>query len=179
MMMRNATRTMPPQPATPDTASSEASGRTEAAAIGVAVIVPAFRQPGLLPEAILSVLDQIGAPPAAVVVVDDGCPYPATARTALDFAAAHPGRAFVLRQPNGGLSAARNAGIDFALRAFPACRAVHFLDADNRLHPHYLARALAVLDRSPHEVGWVYPDIDERRNCRASRCTRPTTAASA
>lgn len=166
MMMRNATRTMPPQPATPDAASPEAqrpgaSGRTEAADIGVAVIVPAFRQPGLLPEAILSVLDQIGAPPAAVVVVDDGCPYPATARTALDFAAAHPGRVFVLRQPNGGLSAARNAGIDFALRAFPACRAVHFLDADNRLHLHYLARALAVLDRSPPEVGWVYPDIDE------------------
>ncbi|MFC7690782.1 glycosyltransferase family 2 protein [Paeniroseomonas aquatica] len=120
-----------------------------------------FQQPGLLAEAIASALGQVGVPPVAVVVVDDGCPFPSGARTALDFAAAHPGRVFLLRRPNGGLSAARNTGIDFVLRAFPACRAVHFLDADNRLHPHVLARALAALDAAPEAVGWVYPDIDE------------------
>ncbi|MBL6457027.1 glycosyltransferase [Belnapia sp. T6] len=129
--------------------------------IGVAVIIPAYRQPGLLPEAILSVLEQQGPVLAAAIVVDDGCPEPETARTALDFAAAYPGRVFLLRRRNGGLSAARNTGIDFALSAFPACRALHFLDADNRLHPHVLARALAALDAAPPGIGWVYPDIDE------------------
>jgi hypothetical protein len=136
------------------------------AAIEVAVIIPAYRQPGLLPEAILSVLDQQGGdqqggPPAAAIVVDDGCPFPETAETTLAFARLHPGRVFLLRRASGGLSAARNTGIDFALAAFPGCRTLHFLDADNRLHPHYLARALAALASAPAEIGWVYPDIDE------------------
>ncbi|GGC45743.1 hypothetical protein GCM10011504_25270 [Siccirubricoccus deserti] len=129
--------------------------------VEVAVVIPAYRQPGLLAEAVLSALDQQGAPPTAVVVVDDGCPYPATARTAADLAAAQPGRIFVLRQPNRGLSAARNAGLGFSLAAFPGCRAVYFLDADNRLLPRFLGRAMAALDAAPAEVGWIYPDIDE------------------
>ncbi len=106
-------------------------------------------------------LAQEGGPPAAAVVVDDGCPYPETSRTALSMAAAHPGRVFALRRPNGGLSAARNTGIEFALAAFPALRALFCLDADNRLHPRFLCRASAALDAAPPEVGWLYPDIDE------------------
>ncbi len=129
--------------------------------IALAVIIPAHRQPGLLAEAIRSVLAQEGGPPAAAVVVDDGCPYPETSRTALSMAAAHPGRVFALRRPNGGLSAARNTGIDFALAAFLALRALFCLDADNRLHPRFLCRAFQALEAAPPEVGWLYPDIDE------------------
>ena len=127
----------------------------------VAFIIPAHRQPGLLAESILSVLQQEGGPPAAAVVVDDGCPYPETSRTALAMAAAHPGRVFALRQPNRGLAAARNTGIEFALAAFPAMRALFCLDADNRLHPGFLRRAMAALDAAPPEVGWLYSDINE------------------
>ena len=121
--------------------------------IALAVVIPAHRQPGLLAEAIRSVLAQEGAPPAAAVVVDDGCPYPETSRTALAMAAANPGRVFALRRPNGGLSAARNTGIDFALAAFPGLRALFCLDADNRLHPRFLSRAFAALENAPPEVG--------------------------
>ncbi len=128
--------------------------------IVIAVIVPAHRQPGLLGEAIASALGQEGAPPTAIVVVDDGCPFPETARTASAFAAAHPGRVFALRRPNGGLSAARNTGIEFALAAFPALQAVYFLDADNRLHPPFLGRAWGALEAAPTDTGWVYPDFD-------------------
>lgn len=129
--------------------------------VAVAVIIPAHRQPGLLAEAIASVLAQEGGPSAAAVVVDDGCPYPDTTRTAVAMAAAHPGRVFTLRRPNGGLSAARNTGIDFALAAFPALRALFCLDADNRLHPRFLSRAFTALGAAPPGVGWLYPDIDE------------------
>jgi glycosyltransferase involved in cell wall biosynthesis/GT2 family glycosyltransferase len=129
--------------------------------VSVAVIIPAHRQPGLLAEAIRSVLMQEDGPPAAAVVVDDGCPDPETSRTALAMAAAHPGRVFALRRPNGGLSAARNTGIEFALAAFPELRALFCLDADNRLHPRFLSRAFAALGAAPPEVGWLYPDIDE------------------
>ena len=127
----------------------------------IGVIIPAHRQPGLLAEAIASVLAQEGAPPAAAVVVDDGCPYPETSRTAVSMAAAHPGRVFALRRRNGGLAAARNTGIEFALAAFPALRALFCLDADNRLHPRFLCRAFAAMEAAPPEVGWFYPDIDE------------------
>src|SRR5688572_8504387 len=89
------------------------------AAVAIVVVIPAWRQPGLLPEALASVLAQQGAPPIAAVVVDDGCPSPSTAAVALQYAAAHPGRVFLLRQRNQGLSAARNTGIEFALAAFP------------------------------------------------------------
>ncbi|CAA9226137.1 MAG: hypothetical protein AVDCRST_MAG08-789, partial [uncultured Acetobacteraceae bacterium] len=144
---------MPPTMPMPD---SRARGE-----IAIAVVIPAYRQPGLLAEAIGSVLAQEGGPPAAAVVVDDGCPDPETSRTAVAMAAAHPGRVFALRRPNGGLSAARNTGIGFALAAFPALRALFCLDADNRLHPRFLCRASAALDAAPQEVGWLYPDIDE------------------
>ncbi|MDO9711065.1 glycosyltransferase [Paracraurococcus lichenis] len=131
------------------------------AAVAVAVVIPAWNQPGLLPEAIEAVLGQQDAPPLAAVVVDDGCPSPSTAAVALHYAAACPGRVFLLRQRNRGLSAARNTGIDFALAAFPNCRALFFLDADNRLRPHFLARAWAALQAAPVATGWFYPDIDE------------------
>ncbi|MBX6743577.1 MAG: glycosyltransferase [Acetobacteraceae bacterium] len=131
------------------------------AEIALAVVIPAHRQPGLLAEAVASVLAQQDAPPTAAIVVDDGCPFPETSATALRLAAAHPGRVFVLRRRNGGLSAARNTGIEFALAAFPACRGIFFLDADNRLRPPFLARAFAALEAAPPEVGWLYPDIDE------------------
>lgn len=125
----------------------------------VAVVVPVHRQPGLLAEALDSVLRQEGIA-AHAVVVDDGCPFPETRTVALALARAHPGRIAYLRRANGGLSAARNTGIEFALAAWPGCRALYLLDADNRLHPGFLARALALLDASPPETGWIYPDFD-------------------
>jgi len=87
----------------------------------IAVIVPAHGQAALLPEALNSALAQ---PEAVVVVVEDGCPQRATRAVATGFAAAHPGRVFALAQPNGGLAAARNSGIDFVLTGAPSgCRA--------------------------------------------------------
>ena len=135
-------------------------GALPAAEVRIAVVIPAHGQPGLLPEALESVLAQQGAPPTAMVVVDDGCPDPDTTRIASAYAAAHPGRVLAVRQRNAGLSAARNTGIEVALASFPACRAVYFLDADNRLHPHLLARAFAALQAAPPGIGWVYPDFD-------------------
>lgn len=156
--------TMLPSPAPQDAPAETGSHRSMlrwGPEIALAVVIPAHRQPGLLAEAVASVLAQRDAPPMAAIVVDDGCPYPETSAVALRLAAAHPGRVFVLRRRNGGLSAARNTGIEFALAAFPACRAIFFLDADNRLRPPFLARAFAALQAAPPEVGWLYPDIDE------------------
>ncbi|MFZ4409890.1 MAG: glycosyltransferase [Paracraurococcus sp.] len=142
--------------------------RRDPLAVRVAVVIPAWNQPGLLPEALEAVLAQVGAPPVAAVVVDDGCPSPSTAEVARQYAVAHPGSVYLLRQRNKGLSAARNAGIEFVLGAFPNAAAIFFLDADNRLHPGFLARAWAALCAAPAGTGWFYPDIDEfgaQANC--------------
>jgi glycosyltransferase involved in cell wall biosynthesis len=93
--------------------------------IRVAVIVPTHKQPGLLAEALDTALRQRCDFGYSIVIVEDGCPFPETARVCRDFAAAHPGRIHHLRKRNNGLSAARNTGIDFALAACPGLEAVY------------------------------------------------------
>lgn len=126
----------------------------------VAVIIPSFKQPGFIPEAIASVLAQRTDLKIAAVIVDDGCPLEETRDTGMAFARRYPGQVYYIRRRNGGLSAARNTGIDFALAVWPGCQAIYFLDADNRLHPDFIQRAWDVLAESPGHVGWAYPDID-------------------
>ena len=138
--------------------------------MSVACVIPAYKQPGLLAEALASVMAQ-SLPGVAAIVVDDGCPMPETREVALETAARHPGRVHVLRQRNGGLSAARNTGIDYALAALPEARAIYMLDADNRIAPPFLERGLALLDDSPAGTGWLYPDIDSLGGLDCSDCS--------
>lgn len=126
----------------------------------VAVVVPLHRQPALFVEAVSSVLRQEDPPAVRVVVVLDGCPYRQSLVTATALARAFAPRIALLPQANAGLSAARNAGVRFALSAWPGCRAVFFLDADNRMGPHLLRRMWRALADAPAAVGWAYGDFD-------------------
>jgi len=103
----------------------------------VKVVIPCFRQAHFLPEAIESVLAQDHRP-VAVIVVDDGSPDNAS-----EVAARYPG-VDCLRQPNGGLAAARNAGLERVATDF-----VLFLDADDRLLPDAISRGLSELAAEP------------------------------
>ncbi|WP_449228472.1 glycosyltransferase [Azospirillum argentinense] len=123
--------------------------------------MPTYKHSGLLVEALSTALAQDTDFAYAVVVVNDGCPFPETERVCREFAAAHPGRLFHLRKRNAGLSAARNSGIAFALDAFPALEAIYFLDSDNRIRPHLLQRMLDALRAAGPGVGWAYPDVDK------------------
>lgn len=124
----------------------------------IAIIVPVFKHPGLLPEALDAALAQRGGVPVAIVIVDDGCPFEETRTIASAYALAEE-RVTYLRKRNGGLSSARNVGIDYALRAWPGLEAIYFLDADNRLTPTAMANALGLLRQAG--VDWVYPSIDK------------------
>jgi len=125
----------------------------------VAVVVPVYKQPQYIAEAVLSVHRSSLAEAVKIVIVNDGCPYASTEETGLRLADMLPGQVRYLRQPNAGLSAARNSGIEFALAAWPTVTAVFPLDGDNKVSPHTLERLWRALDDSGLEIGWVYQDL--------------------
>jgi glycosyltransferase involved in cell wall biosynthesis len=109
----------------------------------VSIVIPVFDQAGFLPEAIASAQAQTVAP-LEVIVVDDGSTDDPGA-TVARFSAVR-----LIRQPNRGLSAARNTG----WRATRG-RYLVFLDADDRLLPRALAANLERFARDP-ECALVY-----------------------
>lgn len=124
-----------------------------------AVIIPVYGQPWLTYETLHTALNQIVDFSYSIVIINDGCPTGETHEVCQTFAASFPERIFYLAKRNGGLSAARNSGIEFALAAFPQLEAVYFLDCDNRIGPHLLQRLLNALRSSGPQVGWAYPNV--------------------
>jgi glycosyltransferase involved in cell wall biosynthesis len=107
----------------------------------ISVVIPAFNAEAFLAEGIESVLAQDHAC-IEVIVVDDG----STDRTAA-VASSYP--VTCLRQANGGLAAARNAGVAAARGSF-----VSFLDADDLWRPSKLSTEIAHLQSHP-ELDYV------------------------
>lgn len=117
----------------------------------VSVVIPCFNQAAYLGEAIESVLKQTFQD-FEIVVVDDG------STDATPDVARRYSQVWCLRQPNRGLSAARNTGI-----AASRGRYLVFLDADDRLLPEALAAGLNCFEGHPDcaFVSGGYRRIDE------------------
>ncbi len=115
----------------------------------VAVVIPAHDASRFIEPAIRSALEQT-APPARVIVVDDG-----SSDDTADVAAAVGAQVTVLRREWQGAGATRNAGIDLVDNEFVA-----FLDADDLWLPQKLERQLALLDDEPG-VDAVFCLLDE------------------
>ncbi|MFZ1469985.1 MAG: glycosyltransferase [Paracoccaceae bacterium] len=146
-------------PADPVTWAASMILAAEARDPRLAILIPVFRHPVLLVDAIESVLAQRVDFGLRLILVNDGCPLPETEAVCRDYAMAHPGLITYLRKPNGGLSDARNHGIRHVLDHMPSVQAIYMLDADNRLRPDAMARAMAALDDDP-AADWIYPNID-------------------
>lgn len=112
----------------------------------LSVVIPCFNLGAFLDEAIDSVLVQ-NFPECEIIVVDDGSNDPATCRHLDGFA---PPGTVLIRTDNRGVAAARNAGIAAASGKY-----ILPLDADDRIAPGYLARAVSILDRN-QQIGIVY-----------------------
>jgi glycosyltransferase involved in cell wall biosynthesis len=112
----------------------------------VSVVIPCFNYGAFVREAVDSAFGQT-LDGVEVIVVDDGSTDPAT-RSVLD--ELRSTRMTVVRQPNGGLPSARNQGIAVARGRYVCC-----LDADDRLGPTYLEKAIALLE-ADRGVGFVY-----------------------
>ncbi len=111
----------------------------------ITVVIACHELGRYLAEAVDSALGQEGGPPR-VVVVDDG------SRGAETLAAleALPAAVELVRQPNRGAAAARNAGLARVTTPYALV-----LDADDRLAPGALARLKPVLEADP-ALGFAY-----------------------
>jgi glycosyltransferase involved in cell wall biosynthesis len=126
----------------------------------VAVVIPCYRYAHLLPEAVASAVAQTWRE-LRIVIVDDGSPDD-TAKVAASLIAQYPARRIELvRQPNQGLAAARNAGVRATRSPL-----VLPLDADDRLAPHAIERLVHALQHGGGDVatplGRTFGDEDRR-----------------
>lgn len=133
----------------------------------VAVVIPCFNLGRYLDEAVRSVLEQT-LPDVEIVVVDDGSTDPETERLLRDY---ERPRTRVLRTPNRGLAAAKNAGIAATTAPY-----VCALDADDRLAPTMLERSVAALEADAGLAfvsHWLRTFGDEEADWTPERCDFP------
>jgi glycosyltransferase involved in cell wall biosynthesis len=104
----------------------------------VSVVIAAYNAAATLPATLDSLLSQ-QRPADEIIVIDDGS-HDATA----EVLRAYAGKVRSVHQPNGGLAAARGAGVAIARSDFIA-----LLDADDLCHPERLARQATVLAQHP------------------------------
>lgn len=104
----------------------------------ISIIVPVYKVEKYIHRCVDSILGQTFAD-FELILVDDGSPDNCGA--ICDEYAAKDSRVVVIHQQNGGLSAARNAGIDWAF-ANSDSQWLSFIDSDDWVHPEYLHRLL-------------------------------------
>jgi glycosyltransferase involved in cell wall biosynthesis len=113
------------------------------AAKKVSVIIPFYNQGQYLAQAIQSVQDS-SYRHLETIVVNDG----SSDRLSNEAFESVEG-VVKIRKINGGLSSARNAGIEKATGHY-----LLMLDADDKIHPGYIAAAVAALENNPN-LGYV------------------------
>lgn len=116
----------------------------------ISVIVPVYKVEPFLQRCVDSILAQTYAE-FELILVDDGSPD--SCGDMCDCYADRDSRVHVIHQENGGLSAARNTGIDYAVTNGSQWFA--FVDSDDWVHPEYLQYLL---------------EAAEAGNCRISAC---------
>lgn len=111
----------------------------------ISIIIPCYNQAQYLPDALQSVLEQTYAN-WECIIVNDGSPdnTEAVAKKWVD----KDDRFKYVFQENGGLSSARNAGLDFATGDY-----IQFLDSDDYLGVNKISKSLtAIKDNSVQNI---------------------------
>lgn len=152
----------------------------------ISVIVPVYKVEPYLRRCVDSILAQTYTD-FELILVDDGSPD--NCGKICDEYAAKDNRIKVIHQANGGLSAARNAGIDWSL-THTSDEALTFIDSDDWVEPNYLAKlaeglslgaevacaSFAFVEESGHRRPY-HPDCNWRVQSPEDYWTAPDAAA--
>lgn len=134
----------------------------------VSVVIPCYNLGAFLNEAVESVLAQTFQD-FEIVVVNDGSTDLATETLLADF---QRPKTRVIHAQHRGLAAARNLGVEHSTGAYLCA-----LDADDRLVPSYLEKAVRVLDADPSITSvssWLRTFGEESWEWKPERCDLPT-----
>lgn len=112
--------------------------------VKISVIVPVYNVEEYLPVCLNSILDQT-YPVYELILVDDGSED--NSGIICEQYAKKDSRIKVIHKKNGGLSSARNAGIDIADGSYIA-----FIDSDDVVHPEYLERMLLTAKKENADI---------------------------
>lgn len=123
----------------------------------ISVIIPTYNRADFLKKAVDSVLSQ-DHPDFEIIVVDDG-----STDTTSGLLAQYGSAIRIIRQPNSGVSAARNAGILLAKGDLLA-----FLDSDDYWLPGKLSAQAAFFDAHPESVICQTEELWVRRGRRVN-----------
>ncbi len=113
--------------------------------IMVSVIVPVYNVEPFLEKCIGSVLAQT-MPDFELILVDDGSTD--SSGKICDEYLLKDSRIKVIHKPNGGLSSARNAGLDIAQGKY-----IYFLDSDDYINPVLLEKTISVMEEK--QCDWL------------------------
>ena len=125
----------------------------------ISVIVPVYNVEKYIDRCITSILAQTFRD-FELILVDDGSPD--NCGSICDAYAGQDPRIVVIHQENQGLSAARNAGIDWVF-AHSNSAWIHFVDSDDWVHPQILEQLLAAsqsLDTDISVCDFIQADTD-------------------
>ena len=139
------------------------SNRYVASAETISVIVPVYKVEEYLPACIDSILAQTHRD-FQLILVDDGSPD--RSGEICDEYAAKDSRIVVIHQENGGVSAARNAGLDWVFSNSES-RWINWVDSDDLVSPVYLEtlyRHAVTNDADITATGGFYFTADEDLN---------------
>lgn len=110
----------------------------------ISIIVPVYKVEKYLKRCIDSVLGQTFCD-FELILVDDGSPD--QCGRICETYAEKDGRIITLHRKNGGLSAARNTGLDWMF-ANSESSYVTFIDSDDWIHPQYLETLLGTIEKN-------------------------------
>lgn len=117
----------------------------------VSTVIPVYNRPGMIREAVASVLGQTH-PDVEAIIVDDGSTDD-TPRVAEELVRQNPGRVVFLRKPNSGPGPSREMGRQAAQGEF-----IQYLDSDDLLRPRKFELQVQALRHAPDcdaAYGWI------------------------
>ena len=132
----------------------------------ISVILPIYKVEEYLDRCVQSIVNQTYTN-LEIILVDDGSPDNCPA--ICDEYAQQDSRIRVIHKENGGLSSARNAGIDWAFENSNS-QWLTFIDSDDWIHPQYLELLPSAVTDNNTDIGSCeYEEISQFSKLSISR----------